>query len=192
LSREVSATIDGKTINVKDRVENRGFEKQEFMLLYHINWGYPLVDVGTRVFIPSKKVRPMNATSEENAGEWMHVSDSINGCAENVFVHELRHDRQNQAYAGLYNDKLKLGVGYSFDVGALNYIVEWKSMMAGDYVYGIFPSNCHGAGRRFERDNGTLREIGPFERKQAGFILTILDGENDLRGFLSNYEACVL
>jgi hypothetical protein len=74
----------------------------------------------------------------------------------------------------------------------MNYLVEWKSMMSGDYVLGLSPANNHATGRAFERSNGTLRRIRPFEKKSAGMTINIIDGEEALAEFRKKFEGCVL
>jgi hypothetical protein len=190
LSREISTSLESKTVDIKDTVENRGFEEQEYMILYHLNCGYPVVDKGCKVFVPSAGCRPMNPAAEKLKHEWKEVSDPVDGFAENVFVHRLFHDSGGRVYAGIYNEARRLGIAYSFDYSALDYIVEWKSMMSGDYVLGLFAANNHGAGRAFERSNRTIKRIKPFEKVQNHLTIAVLDGPDDLADFIRKFEAC--
>ena len=41
---------------VDDRVENRGFRPTPHMLLYHYNFGYPLLDEGAELLLPSRAI----------------------------------------------------------------------------------------------------------------------------------------
>ena len=189
LSRTVSTGLNSKTITLCDTVENQGFETQDLMLTYHMNFGFPLVQKDCEVFIPSSGVTPMNPAAEKGIQEWSNVSEPIDQYAENVFVHKLYHNAANQVVAGLYNHDLHLGVALTFDYGTLEYMVQWKCMMSGDYVMGLFPSNNHAAGRGYERAHGNLKHIKPFETIQTGFTLTILE-EQDYDAFRRRFEAC--
>ncbi len=190
LARTVTTSLDSKSIRLEDVVENQGFESQELMLTYHINLGHPLVAEGCEVGIPSAGVTPMNAAAEKGVGEWDRVSGPIDGYDENVFVHKLRQNAQGKVVAGLYNHKLELGVQLTFDHETMEYMVQWKCMRSGDYVMGMFPSNNHAAGRGYERAQGTLKRIAPFERIQTGFTLTVLDGRADYQVFRKALQAC--
>ncbi len=190
LARTVSTGMDDKRITLADTVENQGFEAQEFMLTYHVNLGYPLVREGCAVHIPSARVTPMNPAAEAGKGEWSQVSGPIDGYSENVFVHQLHQNAEGQVVAGLYNHELKLGVQLAFGHEQMPYMVQWKCMKSGDYVMGMFPSNNHAAGRGYERENGTVRHIAPFERIETGFVLTVLDGQADYEAFLKAFQAC--
>ena len=190
LKREVSTSLFGKTVSVRDTVENRGFESQEFMLLYHLNCGYPMVDKGIDIYIPSAEVMGMNPESEAGIDQWSEITDPVDGFKEHVFVHTLLCDPNRRVHAGMYNRRLGLGIAYEFDADILDRIVQWKSMMSGDYVLGIFPSNNSGAGRGFEEEHGTVKKLEPFEKLETGVEVTILEGEEDLGHFLRKFVAC--
>lgn len=190
LARTVSTTLNSKSIQITDTVENQGFETQPLMLTYHMNFGYPLVREGCEVWIPSCVVSPMNPAAEAGVGEWDQVTAPIDGYDENVFVHALRQNADGKVIAGLYNPALELGVQLAFDYQTLPYMVQWKCMRSGDYVLGIFPSNNHAAGREFERVKGTLRYIAPFEKIETGVTLTILDGREEYERFRLAVAAC--
>ena len=46
---------------------------------------------------------------------------------------------------------------------SLPILAHWRSMASGDYVCGLEPTNCYIMGRKFERENGTLPVLQPFE-----------------------------
>jgi len=190
LTREITTSLGSKTIKILDTVENRGFEEQEFMILYHLNCGYPIVDKGCKIFIPSKDCLSMNPASEKLKDKWNEVTDPVDGSPENVFTHSLFHNREGHVYAGLYNENQKLGVSFSFNYDALDYIVEWKSMMSGDYVLGFLAANNHGAGRAYERANGSIKKIKPFEKVTAEINITVIDGETEFADFNSKFAEC--
>lgn len=190
LSRTVTTGLNRKSVTLADTVENQGFETQDLMLTYHMNMGYPLVQEGCEVFIPSAEVKPMNPAAEKGIRDWRTVTAPIDGYAENVFVHKLYQNAEGRVVAGLFNHTLGLGLEIAFDHSTMAYMVQWKSMMSGDYVMGMFPSNNHAAGRGYEREHGNLKHIAPFERVETGFTLTVLDGQADYDAFVRRVQAC--
>ena len=55
LTRRIEAALGGMSISVVDRVENRGFRPTPHMLLYHYNFGFPLLDEGAELLLPSRR-----------------------------------------------------------------------------------------------------------------------------------------
>ena len=55
-TRRIEAALGGTTISVEDRVENRGFRPTPHMLLYHYNFGWPLLDEGAELLVPSRAI----------------------------------------------------------------------------------------------------------------------------------------
>jgi hypothetical protein len=190
LKREITTSLNGKSITIHDVLENRGIKRQEFMIMYHLNCGYPILDEACKVFIPSSGVRPMNPSAEKSMDQWDKVSGPSDTIPDDLFVHKLFHDEEGCVHAALYNEKIGLGVSYSFEFSAMEYIVEWRCLKSTDYVMGIFPSNNHCAGRGFERQNGTIKYIDPFEQKKLGVVITIIDGEKDLAEFKRKFIRC--
>jgi len=188
LKRTVKTSLDSKTIEIEDIVENQGFEIQDLMMMYHINIGYPVIDRGTRVLIPSLSVAAMNEASMKNKDSWADITDTVDGCPENVFVHHVKKNADGKVYASVYNQNLQLGLAISFNHLSMNKIVQWKSMMSGDYVMGIFPSNNHGSGKGYEQEHGGVAFIQPFQKINMGVKMTILDGEDDYQMFLEKFK----
>ena len=56
LTRRIEAELGGASLSVDDRVENRGFRPTPHMLLYHYNFGYPLLDEGAELLVPSRAI----------------------------------------------------------------------------------------------------------------------------------------
>ena len=67
LTRRIEAALGGTAITVADRVENRGFRPTPHMLLYHYNFGYPLLDEGAELLIPSRRL--VHAMHEDLRGQ---------------------------------------------------------------------------------------------------------------------------
>ncbi|MDR3644664.1 MAG: aldose 1-epimerase family protein [Clostridia bacterium] len=190
LRRRITTKLGTKTVNVEDEIENESFQEAPFMIMYHVNVGFPILQQGTKVFIPSKKVIPMGDFSKKELENWGTVIDPVDGMPETVFVHEIQADADGYSYAGEYNEKLGLGVCVRTRAENLPYMVEWRSMGSSDYVLGIQPANCHASGRKYEMENGEVQHIKPFEKKQAGLQLTILDGKEDYEQFLAKFKGC--
>lgn len=178
VTREYSCKYGEKSFKFTDTVENFGCSEAPFMLLYHFNLGYPLLDDKSQIIIPSSFTRPRDARTEEGMNDWNKAEMPIDNYAEMCFEHTMK-SKDNKSFAAIYNPTLKTGVSINFDTRVLNRFAQWKCMGTGEYVIGLEPSNCWVEGRDKERAAGTLKTIKAGETVKAQFSIEILDGDKD-------------
>lgn len=170
LTREIRSRLGQNTIHIKDRVENIGFEPTPLMLLYHFNFGFPLMSEQTKILFPSNRVVPREVeTPLDGFDEWQ--APAI-GYQERVYYHEnivTDSSHKGWATAVIQNPKFPIAAGGSCDFSVhlswttenLPRLVQWKMPGAGVHVLGIEPANCYVAGRAKERERGTLVILEP-------------------------------
>lgn len=170
LTREIRSRLGENRISIHDQVENLGFEPSPLMLLYHFNFGFPLMSEETRITFPSQQVVPREAeTPLDGYQQWQAPTP---GYRERVYYHEQiinDPDHQGWATAIIQNPKFPLANGGNWDLSArlswttknLPRLVQWKMPGAGVHVLGIEPANCYVEGRAKERQRKTLTYIEP-------------------------------
>lgn len=171
LRREISTKLGAKLIAIKNQVENQGFKKQPIMILFHFNFGYPLLEEETRVIIPSVETIPMDDNARIGMEEHLTIQVPRDDYCQQVFYHKLAADSEYRTFVAVINERLKLGVYIKYDIRQLPKLVQWKSMQPGDYVLGMEPANCLVEGRVKERENGTLQYLGPLEKSDYNFTV---------------------
>lgn len=186
LSRRIKTMLGAKSIQICDIVENQGFETQPFMMLYHFNIGYPVLDEGVRLLIPSLGREPRDEPSKPGINEWDKMEQPIDGFVEQVFYHTLGKDTEGNTAFAVINDRLGFGVYVKFCVDMLPNLIEWKSMMSGDYTLGLEPANCHVGGRALERERWALRSLKPLETASHNLELGVVDNPKEIAE-LSDY-----
>jgi hypothetical protein len=158
LRRTITIPVWSSEFTVVDAIENLTPNPQEIMVLYHYNFGYPLLCEDTTLEIPTRiKTTPRNADAEKGLGKELGFSKPIDNEPEQVFFHETE-----MGEARVVNEKLGVAAILSWDKAVLPILAEWKSMASGDYVLGLEPTNCYVMGRSAERGNGTLQTVGAF------------------------------
>jgi len=183
LKRQISTGLYDKEIVIQDTLENLEPVPEEFMILYHFNFGYPLLDNGARIVKPKGKITPRDDEAKKGISDCLSIQNPRAGKAEQVYFHENKTDENGMAYVGLINDKLKLGAYLKYRADTLPVLVQWKSYRPHDYALGLEPSNSYIMGRGLERENGTLKSIDPYETLRYKVVLGILDGEDMIRDF---------
>ena len=184
LTREISTTMGESIIRVHDHVENPGFSKTPLEFLYHINFGFPLVDDGSRLIFPSINTIPRDDIAARGLDEWEILSPPIMDYQEQVFEHNMIPDEEGYILTAILNDSLGdgLGVYVRYDFAAFPYFSEWKQMGEGIYALGFEPGNCHPHGRKRERERGTLQFLEPGESKDFYIEFGVLDGKTAISG----------
>lgn len=158
LKRTIRIPVFGTEITVSDQLTNLAHGPEEYALLYHCNFGYPLVSAQARLALPSvRKTTPRTPFASTGLGRETTFDAPIPGEEERVFFHEdMAHE------VSLLNEAVGIRMDLTWS-DSLPILAHWRSMASGDYVCGLEPTNCYIMGRKFERENGTLPVLQPFE-----------------------------
>ncbi len=171
--REYEFSYKENTFTVHDTVINEG-EESPYMILYHCNIGYPIVQEMSIVKIPYLDIKPRNERSARDIEGALLPEMPQAGYEECCFYYDLAENK-GRAHAGIYHPTVDCGVVLSFDKKELPCFTEWKMMGVHDYVIGLEPGNCTPDGRDVLRKNGTLQFIKPGEKKTTSLTFGFAD-----------------
>ncbi|MCL1897041.1 MAG: aldose 1-epimerase family protein [Clostridiales bacterium] len=173
MTREIRVKYGDNKVYLTDTVENRGTVEQPYMVLYHMNMGYPLLEGGVVLDTNAVYVEPAGDYPQEKIDSRLVFPDVIDSGEEEAYYYDTVADENGMCYAGFYNEGLKKGIRIWVKPGQLKNLAQWKNPFAGDYVMGIEPSNCRTKGRAKQKEYG-LEYIGPFEVKKQELIIEAL------------------
>ena len=160
LKRTIRIPIFGASVTVTDTVTNQTPKDEEYMQIYHCNFGYPLLSEKAKLILPqARKTTPRTPFAKTGLGRECEFDAPIPGEEERVFFQEM----QEEFWARLENPELGVNMTISWSGDTMPILSQWRSMAAGDYVLGLEPTNCYIMGRRDERENGTLPVLKAFE-----------------------------
>lgn len=165
LSREIVSYLGENKILIRDTVENLGAERQPLMLLYHINFGFPMVSGDTVFEANVKETIPADADPTDVETYVRYWEPGENGNHHCVH-HDLIPDGEGYVSASLVNRALGVKVTVRYKKEQLKNLTHWKLLAEGDYVTAIEPCNCFGKGTAGEEQNGTLEYIEPYEKRE--------------------------
>ncbi len=183
LTREIRSQLGSNRLVLTDVIENVGFQSVPLMLLYHFNFGFPLLMEETTMQFRSRKVYPRESTLP--LAGYDHWAPPEIGHQERVYLHEDLTSEAGWATAKVINPHFPLGAGLppcpltlalSWAVDTLPTHVEWRMAGAGEHVLGIEPTNCNVRGRAASRADGSLVMIEPGEAKTFAMALEITVG----------------
>jgi hypothetical protein len=182
LERTISTSLESRSFSVHDVVENQGVRDSPLMVLYHFNFGFPLLTERSRIYAPSHAVQPANDSAAHSQDTWNRFEAPQKGTAERVYFHEMRPDANGKVTVVLVgdSDKPELGIALSYDSKTLPRFVQWKMTGTNHFVLGLEPANCWTLGRRAERARGTLQMLSPGERREFQLQLRVLYGGKEV------------
>jgi len=180
LRRTISVTLGKSVIRIHDEVINRGNTDAPHMLLYHCNFGWPLIDEGTKiVWNGTWKSRDGNPNKIFREGNDFKIcppplDDHRGGGEEAAFI-DLQSDDDGFCNCGLENSRLGLGVNLKFQKKQLPCLTNWQHFGKGEYVVGLEPGTNHPIGQSQARRQNELIQLAPGEIKIYTLEIEVLN-----------------
>lgn len=166
LRRTIETEYGRGVIVITDQFRNEGYVDEPFMLLYHCNFSYPFLDPCCELKIDSDKVVLREEMEKQTMLPYEIMEDPVDGGVEQVFFHQACGDENGVVTTSIYNPKLGIKARIRYNKSQLPRLIQWKSMVSGDYALGIEPANCLVFGRGYEEETGTLVYLKPGETRE--------------------------
>jgi galactose mutarotase-like enzyme len=178
LRRSVSVRLGESQIWIEDTVANEGYAPEPLMLLYHVNFGWPLLDESARLVGPGdlgEPPEPRDAEARKGLENWDTFAAPMAGFRERVFYHRPRTDAEGWAEARLENPSLEGGIALSvrFRPEELPHFVQWTMTGEGTYVVGLEPGTCRVGGYQKEEAEGRVIHLSPGESRRFRLQLEV-------------------
>jgi hypothetical protein len=181
LISEISTVVGSRTLTVNDEVQNLSAADQEFQLLYHTNFGPPLLGDGATLVAPALRVIPRDVRAAEGGMErWNLYGPPTAGYTEQVYFLKLAANAAGDTEVLLKNPTGDRGVVLDFSTRGLPYMTVWKNTGAleNGYVTGLEPATNYPNNRSFERKNGRVPVLkGGESHKMRLSISALLSAE---------------
>lgn len=173
LTRRIKVIAGENTIHLDDTVENIGFKTTEHMIMYHMNFGYPLVSEDSVFTSPTKKVIPVTEVGERDIKNLARITAPDVSYVERAYHRLMQPDKKGFVTVKLENKRLKTGVSIKYNGKVLDNFIQWKMFGAGEYVMGLEPANGYVWGRAKNREMGTLKFLKPGEKKNYKIEISV-------------------
>ncbi len=178
LERTITTSLKSLSFSLHDVIENQGFQDSPLMVLYHFNFGFPLLTERSRLYCSSQAVESVDAFASQSADRWDRFEAPQKGINERVYFHQMQPDPNGKVTVVLVSDSdnPEFGITLSYDSKTLPQFVQWKLTGSNHFVLGLEPANCRVLGRATERQRGTLQTLSPGERREFQLELGVLEG----------------
>lgn len=187
IHRTISSTLGEPSIRIFDRVTNRGNTPVPHAYLYHINFGYPLLNEGSE-FVYDGEVTPLMT---DHSRQWYSEKRDYKQVPAPVEAHRAageacayiqpRSDEKGMASVGVVNEKLGLGVEINYNTKEFEKVANWQHWgPRGEYVSALEP--CHGGlvPPEHEPFKPHRDELGPAEQRTYHVAIHVHEGKRGI------------
>ena len=181
LRRTISATLGQPIIRIHDEVTNRANTPTPHMILYHFNFGWPLVDEGTDILwqgawhsMEGDKADKI-FTEGNNFKKCPAPLANHNGTGVAVVAIDAVADQSGTCTCGLYNEKLGNAVAMRFQKSQLPWLTNWQHWGIDEYVTGLEPGTNPPIGQAKARKENQLVHLAPGESRTYDVEIELLE-----------------
>ncbi len=141
LSTTIRTRFNQPGLEIEDRITNVSASEAEMQMLYHCNFGTPLLTAGAEVVVPAEIVVPRNEWASAGVGHWSTYSEPTPNMEERVYFFRMLADANDQTQALLRSADGRRGVCLYWNVKQLPCFTLWKNETAEQdgYVTGLEP-----------------------------------------------------
>ncbi len=176
LTSEIRLRQGEAGFRIHDTVENLSESPAEMQLLYHTNFGVPLLDAGAQVIAPVKTLVPRNDHAATGVDNWHSYQAPQAGFEEQVYFFELLARDDGTTRTMLKNAHGTRGAALDFNVRQLPVFTLWKNTtsVADGCVTGLEPGTNFPNPRTYEGQQGRTTKLPPRGAAEFDFALNYL------------------
>lgn len=163
LEREITSVLGTNELEITDTITNFGSKPSPYMILYHINLGYPLLSEHADLVIDPETTSARDKNAELGMNQFREFIEPQESYDEQVFFHKMKDEGGGFVTASLLNKSLGIRFNLRFNIQQLPYLTQWKMMGEGEYVLGLEPCNVVGTSRKQLKDEDCLPCLAPGE-----------------------------
>jgi galactose mutarotase-like enzyme len=162
-------------IRIEDEVSNPSSEPAEFELLYHINFGHPLLEPGATIDAPIERLAPRDAHSAGDLPHWQTCHPAQPGSREFAHFASLAAGADGRTRVMLAAPERRHAISLQFNVHELPCFTFWKSQLAPNdgYVVGLEPGVNFPNIRAFEKARGRVVTLEPGQSRRFSITLEV-------------------
>lgn len=192
LKRTITSTLGESVIIISDEVTNRGNTPCPHMILYHCNFGWPLVDEAVEIVY--------RGTCRSKGGkfdnELFNETHDYKKCRNPLSIHkgsgescgfiDVQPDADGFCYVGLVNSQLNLALSVKYQKQQLPALTNWQHWGPGEYVCALEPGTNPPIGQNKAREENQLIMLQPGEKRSYRLEFSILSDAGLITKFLKS------
>ena len=174
---ELSYVPGTRAFAIHDILTNTGDYPQDYQIIYHSNFGPPLLEKGAHVIAAVKEISPFNRYAQKGLATWQSYPEPTSNFDEMVFNLVPYTDSLGKTEVALINKAGDRGVSIAFDTHQLPLLTLWKNTdtLHQGYVTGLEPGTNYAYPVTIERAQGRVRQIGVGKSLHFDLTYTLLN-----------------
>ncbi|WP_394145635.1 aldose 1-epimerase family protein [Vibrio atypicus] len=183
----LSVTPGESSFSINDTLTNQSDYEDEYQIIYHSNFGKPILEKGAKVHAAAAEISPFNQYAEQGLDNWQTYLGPTKDYDEMVFNLKPIGDKNNNSLTVLHNQSGNLGVSVQYNVTQLPALTLWKNTDTTQqgYVTGIEPGTSYAYNTKFQRPLGLVPTIAPGESKQFDLTYTVLTSRSEVNNAIN-------
>ncbi|WP_110876549.1 aldose 1-epimerase family protein [Franconibacter helveticus] len=164
------------SFSLHDVLTNHADYPHDYQIIYHSNFGKPVLEDGARFIAPLANVSPFNDYAKGGMKTWNTYSAPTKGFDEMVFNLTPLADANQQTVAAVVNKAGDKGAAIGFNVSQLPVLTMWKNTDTEKqgYVTGIEPGTSYAYPVTIEREQKRVKQLAPGASTQFDLTYTLL------------------
>jgi hypothetical protein len=188
---EISTVPGSKTFRIEDRLINKSSYAREYQIIYHTNFGRPLLGKDSKFVAAVKEVFPFDAGAAKDLKTWTTYLAPTSGYGEQVYCVTPYTTEKGRTTVMLHNAQATRGIAIRYQTKTLPGFTLWKNTDTEEegYVTGLEPGTGFPYNRSVERAAGRVKKLKP--GKERRFVLTyqILGGKTGVAKVAAEIKA---
>ena len=170
LYRTIESYMGSSRIKLKDKVTNTGAYKVPHMLLYHCNFGWPLLDKDSKLFWNGNAISRGITKGDQifNQPGCYEFRDPIPPAEDQAeacgFIDQLA-EQDGYCHCGIINPTIGVKLTISFLKNQLPWLTNWQHWVNKNYVVGLEPGTNPPIGQSKAEEKNQLNYLEPGESR---------------------------
>lgn len=174
-----------QSFTIHDVLINKSDYAKDYQIIYHSNFGTPILEEGAQFSAPVKEISPFNKYAATGLKEWKTYLGPTKNFDEMVFNLILLADSNDQTLAMVSNKANDKAAVMEFNVKQLPVLSLWKNTdtLKQGYVTGIEPGTSFAYPVTIERKQGRVKQLQPGEQTEFTITYSLLTNNNDVNNY---------
>lgn len=164
------------SFTVHDVLTNQADYPHDYQIIYHSNFGTPILEKNARFIAPLLSVSPFNDYAKKGLKDWATYNEPTKDFDEMVFNLKPKADKQGKTLAAVINSKGDKGASIEFDTHQLPLLTMWKNTdtLKQGYVTGIEPGTNYAYPVTIEKEQGRVKQLQPGQSTEFTLTYSLL------------------